>query len=32
MMTGRLHDESTVLAAALAYERARGPIDRRPRL
>lgn len=32
MMTGRLYDESTVLAAALAYERARGPIDRRPRL
>jgi hypothetical protein len=25
-------DESTVLAAALAYERARGPLDRRPSL
>ena len=32
MITGRLYDESTVLAAALAYERARGPLDRRPSL
>jgi Asp-tRNA(Asn)/Glu-tRNA(Gln) amidotransferase A subunit family amidase len=32
MMTGRLYDEGTLLAAALAYERARGPIDRRPAL
>jgi Asp-tRNA(Asn)/Glu-tRNA(Gln) amidotransferase A subunit family amidase len=32
MFTGRLYDEATVLAAGLAYERARGPIDRRPRL
>jgi Asp-tRNA(Asn)/Glu-tRNA(Gln) amidotransferase A subunit family amidase len=32
MMTGRLYDEATLLAAGLAYERARGPLDRRPRL
>jgi len=32
MFTGRLYDEATLLAAALAFERARGPIDRRPPL
>jgi Asp-tRNA(Asn)/Glu-tRNA(Gln) amidotransferase A subunit family amidase len=32
MFTGRLYDEATLIAAALAFERARGPIDRRPPL
>jgi Asp-tRNA(Asn)/Glu-tRNA(Gln) amidotransferase A subunit family amidase len=32
MLTGRLYDEATLLAAAFAYERARGPITRRPQL
>jgi Asp-tRNA(Asn)/Glu-tRNA(Gln) amidotransferase A subunit family amidase len=32
MMTGRLYEEAALLAAGLAYERARGPLDRRPRL
>jgi len=32
MMTGRLYDEGTLLAAALAYEHARGPITARPKL
>jgi Asp-tRNA(Asn)/Glu-tRNA(Gln) amidotransferase A subunit family amidase len=32
MFTGRLYDEATLLAAALAFERARGPIDRGPAL
>ena len=30
MVTGRLYEEATVLAVALAYERARGPISDRP--
>ena len=30
MATGRLYDEGTLLACALAYERARGPLDQRP--
>jgi Asp-tRNA(Asn)/Glu-tRNA(Gln) amidotransferase A subunit family amidase len=30
MFTGRLYDEAAVLAAAMAFERARGPITRRP--
>jgi Asp-tRNA(Asn)/Glu-tRNA(Gln) amidotransferase A subunit family amidase len=32
MFTGRLYDEATLLAAALAYERARGSIGQRPSL
>ena len=32
MLTGRLYDEATLLAVAFAYERARGPITRRPQL
>jgi Asp-tRNA(Asn)/Glu-tRNA(Gln) amidotransferase A subunit family amidase len=32
MFTGRLYDEATLLAAALAFERARGGIGRRPAL
>jgi len=32
MVTGRLYDESTVIAVALAYERARGAFDQRPTL
>lgn len=32
MFTGRLYDEATLLAAALGFERARGPLDRRPSL
>ena len=32
MVTGRLHDEATVLAVAAAYGRSRGRIDDRPRL
>jgi Asp-tRNA(Asn)/Glu-tRNA(Gln) amidotransferase A subunit family amidase len=30
MFTGRLYDEATLLAAALGYERARGPLTARP--
>ncbi|HEV3141583.1 MAG TPA: amidase, partial [Vicinamibacterales bacterium] len=30
MLTGRLYDEATLLAIALAYEQARGPIAQRP--
>jgi Asp-tRNA(Asn)/Glu-tRNA(Gln) amidotransferase A subunit family amidase len=32
MLTGRLYDEATLLAIALAYENARGPQVERPRL
>ena len=32
MFTGRLYDEATLLAAALSYERARGPMTERPKL
>jgi len=30
MLTGRLYDEATLLAIALAYEHARGPLPQRP--
>ncbi|HZT77706.1 MAG TPA: amidase [Vicinamibacterales bacterium] len=32
MFTGRLYDEATLVGAALAYERARGALQERPRL
>ena len=32
MFTGRLYDEATLVGAALAYERARGELQERPRL
>jgi Asp-tRNA(Asn)/Glu-tRNA(Gln) amidotransferase A subunit family amidase len=32
MLTGRLYDEASLLAIALGYERARGPLNQRPRL
>ena len=32
MLTGRLYDEATLLAIALAYEKARGPQMERPRM
>ena len=32
MLTGRLYDEASLLAMALGYEKARGPLAQRPRL
>ena len=32
MLTGRLYDEASLLAIAVAYEKARGALTQRPRL